>query len=269
MPVRTISVWLVAAAISLLVPGLTQAIDLPDTTSGVHVGLPYVRCYQPFYASVGGGPAGCVAAAQSPVSSLEGKVDVGWMWTYGYDSPVQLGINIPFGASLKFDRFPAYGVNAGVGITSPLSLQYWQQNHPDWIEYSCATNTQGVHTTPAWEYGVVPATPAAPANVPFDITNPAATQYYIDNFVDPSLQAGYPLIMVDNVSLQNRAGRCGHYNAQGQWVQDYSGVRNDPTYRPTYSTGCKSSPTRSMPTILTRSSPSTTTRSRATTPLQL
>ena len=215
----------------LAVPGLARAIDLPDTTTGVHVGLPFVRCYEPFYASVGGGPADCDAAAQSPVSSLEGKVDVGWMWNYNYDSPAQLGINIAFGASLHVDRFPAYLVNSSTGSASPVSLQYWQQNHPDWIEYTCATNSQGVHTTPAWEFGDLPQTSTSPAYVPFDITNPAAMQYYVDTFVLPSLQAGYPMIFVDNFSLQNSASRCGHYNAQGQWVQDYSGASDDPTYQ--------------------------------------
>src|SRR4051794_16261698 len=55
-------------------------IPLPDATSGIHVALPFVRCYREMWATTAG-THGCREAAASPVQRLNSSpVDLGWIW---------------------------------------------------------------------------------------------------------------------------------------------------------------------------------------------
>jgi hypothetical protein len=203
--------------------GLVAGVDgLPNTSSGIHVALPMLRCFRQTAPFGGVDSPECAVSARKSIATLRGKIDLGWMWTYGHFSPPQLRVKLNLGASLQIDRFPAYVVDRATGQGRPQTLGYWQRTHPSWIEYTCAVNAQGRHTTPAWEYGNVPATPDRPGFVPFDIDNPQARQYVVSHYVLPSLQAGFRSVFFDNVSLSNHAGRCGHYGPDGRWHQDYS-----------------------------------------------
>lgn len=106
-----------------------------------------------------------------------------------------------------FERDDPYG--------SLHSLAWWKQHHPDWIEYRCDRHV-------AFEFGE--------PNVPFDIANPDVLAYQRRSAVDPALAAGYGGIDFDNLELGNYWHRCGHYNASGQWVHQYSGKDVDPRY---------------------------------------
>jgi hypothetical protein len=45
----------------------------------------------------------------------------------------------------------------------------------------------------------------------------------------PEIQAGYQGVGFDNLDLaQSVGGRCGHFDAQGHWVTQFSGTANDP-----------------------------------------
>lgn len=197
---------------------------LPDSSSGVHVGAPFLRCYREVWVAVGGTRSGCPASGeQTSIRSLEGKVDVGFMWTYGHYSPAQLGVGVNLGASLKIDRFPGFAATSPRWPDAPVMLSEWQQSHPTWIEYTCAVDAQGRHTTPAWEFGDLPT--HDDAYVPFNINDPQARQYFFDTYVKPSLDNGYRIVLFDNVHVRrNSWDRCGHYDAQGQWQQDYAGA---------------------------------------------
>lgn len=100
--------------------------------------------------------------------------------------------------------------------TSPQSLSYWQNAHPDWILYRCD------RTTPAYEDGE--------PNIPFNFANPAVVQWQVQTYALPASQNGYDAIAADNVNLENMIGACGYYK-NGQWVQRYSGRTNDPQWR--------------------------------------
>ncbi|WP_329373497.1 putative glycoside hydrolase [Streptomyces sp. NBC_00669] len=93
-------------------------------------------------------------------------------------------------------------------------LAWYQANHPDWVVY------QADQATPAYEFGNT-------TYLPIDFTNPAVRTYYYDTYVQPLIDAGYPLVGFDNVVTFNGYGSCGHFDATGAWVQQYSGARVD------------------------------------------
>jgi len=98
------------------------------------------------------------------------------------------------------------------------SIAWYQQNHPDWLEYLCD------RTTLAFEFG-------ATTLAPIDFANPAVQAYQWANWVDAPLAAGFGGIAVDTMSASSNWGRCGHYDLAGTWVQQYSGKLNDPAYQ--------------------------------------
>ncbi|MFI1096469.1 putative glycoside hydrolase [Streptomyces sp. NPDC020917] len=94
------------------------------------------------------------------------------------------------------------------------TLAWYQANHPDWVVY------QADQATPAYEFGNT-------TYLPIDFTNPAVRTYYYDTYVQPLVDAGYPLVGFDNVGTFNGYGNCGHFDATGAWVQQFSGARVD------------------------------------------
>jgi hypothetical protein len=102
------------------------------------------------------------------------------------------------------------------GDQTPHSLAYWKVSHPDWILYKCD------QVTPAYAFG--------DPDIPFDFSNPAIVQWQVQTYAQPASVSGYDAIAADNVSLQNYPGACGVYK-NGQWVQLYSGQRNDPHWQ--------------------------------------
>jgi hypothetical protein len=224
---------LLTAFLALAFAGSSQAsvARLPNTTNGIHIGVPFVRCYKETWFVGSRNTAGCNAAARTSIRTLDDAgVDVGWMWTYNYFSPSQTGVSAQLGAALNYDRFQGWKVGAANGSARPLTLDYWTRTHPNWVSYTCATDRAGRHTTPAWEFGAVPSDRATtPAYLPFDITNSAARRYLVEHYVKPSIDSGYRMVFFDNFSLSNFAHRCGHYDSRGRWKQQYSGP-GDPRF---------------------------------------
>lgn len=100
------------------------------------------------------------------------------------------------------------------GVTYAPSLQWLRKNHPDWIEYKCD------RSTPAWQFKHM-------NEIPVDFANPAVQQWAFTNWVVPAIHQGYDGVEFDNVWLYNLFGRCGHYDLDGHWVQQYTGKFTD------------------------------------------
>lgn len=132
-----------------------------------------------------------------------GLVDVVW----GSRSPDPKQVDNQF--YTPFERDGPYGRPA-------RTLAWWKRNHPDWIEYRCD------RTRVAFEFGE--------PDVPLDIANPAALAYQRRAAVEPALAAGYRGVDFDNLELGNYWHRCGHYDAAGGWVAQYTGKDDDPQY---------------------------------------
>ncbi len=98
------------------------------------------------------------------------------------------------------------------------SVAWYQQHHPDWLEYLCDRKTL------AFEFG-------ATTLAPIDFANPAVQAYQWANWVDAPLAQGFGGIAVDTMSASSNWGRCGHYDRSGKWVQQYTGKSNDPAYQ--------------------------------------
>ena len=98
------------------------------------------------------------------------------------------------------------------------SVQWYQQNHPDWLAYKCDGMTL------AFQFGHT-------ARAPLDFANPEVRDFQWSNWVDAPLAQGYSGIAVDNMTLTNGWRRCGHYDASKSWVQQYTGAPDDPAFR--------------------------------------
>lgn len=98
------------------------------------------------------------------------------------------------------------------------TVAWYQENHPDWLEYLCDEKTL------AFEFGTTTL-------APLDFASPAVRAYQWANWVDAPLAQGFGGIAVDTMSLTNDWQRCGHFNSDGNWVQQYTGQSNDPAFR--------------------------------------
>src|ERR1044072_8290587 len=76
-------------------------------------------------------------------------------------------------------------------------LTWYVANHPDWVVY------QGDNSDPAYEVGNTTYTPT-------DFTQTAVRSYYFTTFVQPLVDAGYPIIGFDNVCTANVYQSGGH-----------------------------------------------------------
>lgn len=95
------------------------------------------------------------------------------------------------------------------------TIQWFQENHPTWVEY------QYDGGPPATVFGLDTPT--------LDTTNPDV-QVFIEGQADDQLANGFPGLEWDDMILVNQAQAEGHYDANGNWVQQYSGSPDDPTF---------------------------------------
>jgi Hypothetical glycosyl hydrolase family 15 len=93
---------------------------------------------------------------------------------------------------------------------------WWKANHPTWLEYKCNKRALAI------QFGH--------KNAPLDITNPEVLAYQWQEEIEPRLSEGYGGIAFDNLELTNESRRCGHFNASGQWVQQFTGHSGDPAF---------------------------------------
>jgi hypothetical protein len=206
-----------------LVPITQTPVHLPRTDTGIHIGIPFLRCYNEWWHPTSGGSRWCRTSSRRSIASIQRAIDIGWTYTYKYAGFVEHHSAI--GAAFDFDRTPGYDVDSRTGAGHPFTLAYWRRSHPDWLEYTCVTDAQGNHTHPAYEYRDVPKVAGAPTYAPVNIADPAVRKFMFDNYYKPSIDAGYPILFFDNFSLHDFSGRCGHYDLHGHWVAQYSGSR--------------------------------------------
>ena len=122
-------------------------------------------------------------------------------------------------------------------LISGNNLQWWQQNHPDWILYACTSNG-----TPTHDYAYSPGDGFA--DVPLNIHNPSVVQYQINSLLGFVQANGYNAVAIDQVLFSDfmvggspELGQtentseyaCGTWNADGTFNMVYTG-RNDPTW---------------------------------------
>lgn len=162
---------LAAATLAASCGGATALPRMPDTTRGVHLGMVFD------YAVPDGFRFAGIDAVWSAASPVRGRP------SFYY---------VPFERDLNDDHTP----------------QWWEANHPDWIEYRCDRH---------W------ATEFGHPDAPLDIGNPAVRQWQWSHEILPALHRGYQGIAFDNLNLTNDHGRCGHYDSSGSWVNQYAG----------------------------------------------
>ncbi|GAA2823556.1 twin-arginine translocation signal domain-containing protein [Kribbella solani] len=92
------------------------------------------------------------------------------------------------------------------------TLAWYETNHPDWIAYTADTPDR---SAVAWEFN-------NQTYVPIDFQNPDVRTFYWNSFVQPKIDAGYPIIAFDNIGTFNGYGNAGHYQGS-RWVQQYIG----------------------------------------------
>ncbi|MGA3087462.1 MAG: putative glycoside hydrolase [Terriglobales bacterium] len=97
-------------------------------------------------------------------------------------------------------------------------IKWYKTNHPDWLEYRCNRKTL------AYEFG-------NKTHAPLDFANPRVQAYQWTNWVDAPLAAGYQGVDIDTMNLGNEWQRCGHYDSNQNWVQQYTGGYDDPAFR--------------------------------------
>src|SRR5581483_8688771 len=93
---------------------------------------------------------------------------------------------------------------------------WWVENHPTWLEYKC--NKRKL----AYQFGH--------KNMPLDITNPEVRAYQWQEEVEPRLAEGFAGLAFDNLELENESKRCGHFDASGNWVRQFTGKSGDPAF---------------------------------------
>ncbi len=175
---------------------------LPDTTSGIHLGLPFDHHTNP--------------------STYTGRVD--YIWGASYPQQPPAGVFHTF--YLPYDRDEDTRL-----YKEAHDITWWQANHPDWVEYKCDK------TTVAYEFGETTTVPLDITN-PNEVAYMEHT--YVDAGLQGTLLdhpgEKYDGIAFDNPAFQNAGDgtgqRCGHWDASHTvWTQQFNGTSNDPAYR--------------------------------------
>ncbi len=122
-------------------------------------------------------------------------------------------------------------------LVSGNNLQYFQQNHPDWIMYACDSNGN-----PTKDYAYTPGDGFQ--DVPLNIHNPQVVQYQLGTLLAYVKANNYNAMALDEVIFNNFmlggnpelgqtkvAGEygCGTYNTDGSFNRVYTGTK-DPTF---------------------------------------
>ena len=122
-------------------------------------------------------------------------------------------------------------------LTSGYNLQWWQQNHPDWILYACTSNG-----TPTHDYAYSPGDGFT--DVPLNFHNPSVVQYQVASLMNYMQANGYNAMALDQVIFNDfmvggnpELGQtentseyaCGTWNDDGTFNTVYTSP-SDPTW---------------------------------------
>ena len=103
-------------------------------------------------------------------------------------------------------------------IDKSHTMDWYRSNQPDWVVYKCDRTSPAPIYTYYWGF-----------NTPIDVTNLQVRNYVVNTHTTPGIRSGKRIVALDNVSLSNDSNRCGVWR-DGQWVQLYSGEKQDPAY---------------------------------------
>ncbi len=165
----------------VLPPSRRHSLPFPNTTSGIHLALPFD------YWVDQGLPSGTHR-------NLNGVVDYIW----GASQPHGHGPRAAL-TSVHLDRYMPFDFDYASQAASGHSLGWFQSYHPSWVAYRCD------RYTPAY-FGL--GTPAFVNNVPLDFTNPAVRAYQV-RYALSQLARGYDGIAWDDYQFYNFGFRCG------------------------------------------------------------
>ncbi len=178
---------------------------LPNTTTGIHIGLPFDHNTVP--------------------AAMAGHADIvfGSSWIAQPPS-VYHTLYLPFDR----DEDRRYYATAGA-----QGIAWWQANHPNWIEYRCDKSTVAYESANTHSVPLDTANPAVRAYIERTYIAPA-----LDGALPGYNGATFEAVGFDNFQMENGSDysgqRCGHWTgARGtsRWVAQYNGTTNDPTYR--------------------------------------
>jgi hypothetical protein len=137
-----------------------------------------------------------------PLDLSESGGKVGWTWSgWGEDR-----------------RYGSFYYPMDRDLDKSHNMDWYRANHPDWVVYKCDRITPAPLYTYYWGFAT-----------PIDVTNPQVRDYVMNTHIAPGIQSGKRIVAIDNVSLSNDSNRCGVLR-NGQWVQLYSGEKQDPAY---------------------------------------
>ncbi|HZS90383.1 MAG TPA: putative glycoside hydrolase [Chloroflexota bacterium] len=186
-----------------LSPTYAALTPLPDTTNNIHLAMAFN----------GEVPHTCNSSPYNCTPNYNPN-NIEYVWGSGYQTEPAGVVNDVY---MQFDREPNNftSMQTGLGfVNHPLS--WFQANHPDWIEYKCDKTTVDTYD--------------GQSNTPLDISNAGVLNYLWNTYYLPTLNLGFHGIAFDNVNVGNNHNRCGHYDLNGHWVQQFTGGRNDPAY---------------------------------------
>jgi hypothetical protein len=181
-----------------LSPTATQSIagasslSLASTTSNIHQALPY-NSNEP--------------TVNGPKQQENGVIDYVWGASGTPYTPYP-------GGNVWHEYYQPWPQGAqDAQYTTP----WFQANHPDWLMYKSDRKTLAY-----WGQDYINSqTPT------LDYANPAARQFIENNYLLRALAGGYNGISFDHAVAYNEAGAAGHYDLNGNWVQQYSGTYQD------------------------------------------
>ncbi len=154
---------------------------------------------------------GAIGGSFQPVNGLDASPLVGFVMWGNLPSRYLTGV-------VNHARYCKWGQ----ATATTLSIEWFKQNHPDWLSY-----TNDRKTLAYYRYG----TQIDYAHAPLDFTNPAVQDLIISQCLTPALSQHFTAVGFDHVTTLNRFAVAGHYTTDGQWVQMFSGNFSDETYR--------------------------------------
>ena len=187
-----------------------QSAYIDDTWTGIHVFQPFDNfdnkyIIPPSQAAADGPRYNAVWGSNS------GQMVAAWKTN---NATIRTSYYLPLGTDALTDQFGDLG----------HGIDWWQQNHPDWVLYECDK------TTIAYVGGI--------PEVPLDISNQSVVQY-LDDLAGGYAEAnGYAAVGVDFAEVNNPTGGggggsrgCGVWTQNHTvWVQKFSGQQVDPAY---------------------------------------
>jgi hypothetical protein len=193
----------------------------PNTSADVHVGLPATTQ---------------ISSCCDPLVSANPAVDEVWNFNTGnpalYPS-IYKGLYMPGDAQPDRSSAPRN--------SATQSISWFETYHPDWLEFKCGAGSvsgsgAGQRATNAVNSGYLAYYSNGAGNdYPLDTSNPAVLTWLETDIWGPALATGnYQHLDVDNfVTTQGRwtGPHCGHFDSSGDWVGQYNGTTDDPSWR--------------------------------------